>query len=62
MNTIDHEPWQRHENNETRRQAVLASKRKWAHKKWNCETCCRTINISNKVYHLKSKIHKQNLN
>lgn len=53
--------WQRHENDESRRLSLLASKRKYASKKWTCELCNRTINISNKSYHMKSKIHLKNL-
>lgn len=61
MSTNNRKPWQRHENAESRRQCQLASKKKWAHKDYYCNLCDKTIMISNKSYHLKTKSYLSKL-
>ena len=57
MDTNNHKPWQRHKTDLSRRESLLATKRKWAHKDYFHSLCNKTMMISNKSIHDKTKNH-----
>ena len=58
--TENRKPWQRHKTEESRYQAQLESKRKYANQKWKCEPCNIIVSKSHKARHFSSKLHKSN--
>ena len=50
----------RYQTKEESHAAFLNAKRRYASKKWLCNTCRFTINRSNKTQHLRSKKHLEN--
>ena len=54
-------PWQRHKTEESRYQAQLQSKRKYANQKWKCKVCNKLISKSNKAHHISTKLYKSHL-
>ena len=57
---VTHKSGVKYANEEDRRKGYLAAQLRYANKKWACEICNRTILISHKSSHLKSKIHFYN--
>jgi len=55
-----HKSGVKYTNDEDRRKGYLAAQLRYSNKKWTCEICNRTILISHKSSHLRSKIHFNN--
>jgi transposase len=57
MDAPRHKQGEMYDNETDRRNANLESKRRYAYKKWLCETCNVTVLRGNKPRHLKSQKH-----
>jgi hypothetical protein len=51
----------RYKNDEDKRNGYLESKCRYNSKKWHCEQCDKSYSIASKSRHIKTIIHKQNV-
>ena len=60
MNNGVHRQGKKYDNEEDKRKGYLEAQRRYNSKKWKCLFCNKTLSLSNKAQHLKTKIHIHN--